>query len=125
MHQARQLKQANRPAPRPQPDRRPGVSPQPATRLKKVKLMLILFTCFALSLAVVGQYSSLVILNYRLSSSRAELAAVTEVSRDLELEAAKLSSIGRIEQIARDELGMTEPGLGQLRVITAGRNTAN
>jgi cell division protein FtsL len=71
----------------------------------------------------VAQYSSLVIMNYRLNSDRVELAAMKEATRVLELEVAELSSIGRIETIAREELGMIEPQLNQLRVLTASQGT--
>ena len=78
-----------------------------------------------LSLVVVAQYSSLVILNYRLSNARVELAEIKEASRTLELEASQLSTIGRIEQIAREELGMIEPEIGQLRVLAARQGDSN
>lgn len=124
MQQARKLS-ANRPVRAPQPKRDPVARPQPERRLKKIKMFLILTACFLLSLAVVAQYSSLVILNYRLSSSRAELAELKEISRALEVEIAGLSSIGRIEQIARNELGMVDPEIGQLNVITARHGSSN
>ncbi len=125
MQQARQISHPKRITSVPQPGRIPDVGPQPASGLKKAKLSLILIACFLLSLAVVGQYSSLVILNYRLSSVRTEVAVMKDISRDLELEAARLSSTGRIDQIAREKLGMAEPEMTQLRVISAGRETVN
>lgn len=124
MQHARKLSHMNRPAV-PQPGGSPVTRPQPGDRLKKVKFLLILLTCFMLSIAVIAQYSSMVVLNYHLSSARAELADVREAARVLELEAAQLGSIGRIEQIARSELGMVEPEASQLRVITANRDIAN
>ncbi len=123
MQQARQLSNANRLTSLPQPGRTPGINPRPGIRGKKTKLIFILLTCFLLSLAVVAQYSSIVILNYRLSSSRAQLGDMREVTRELELNAAQLGSINRIEHVAREELGMVEPELGQLRVITADRSS--
>ncbi len=121
MQHARKLSHLNRPAVS-QPVGNPVARPHPGSRLKKVKLSLILLTCFMLSIAVVAQYSSMVVMNYHLSSARVELAEVSEVTRALELEAAQLGSIGRIEQIARNELGMVEPEVNQLRVITANRD---
>ncbi len=125
MQQARKLSNPNRFVTMPQPAGSPGLYPQPGSKLRKVKLSLILISCFILSLAVVAQYSSLVMLNYRLSSTRTELAEMTEVSRALELEVAHLSSVGRIEQIARDELGMVDPEMSQLIVLTAERRERN
>lgn len=125
MQQARRLSTDNRLVSPVQPIRNPGVIQRPGSRLRKVKLFFILMFCFMLSLVVVGQYSSLVMLNYRLSNARVELAEIKEVSRILELEASQLSTIGRIEQIAREELGMIEPELGQLRVLTARQGDSN
>jgi cell division protein FtsL len=94
---------------------------EPGRRAKKVKLFCIVTIIFLLSLVTVAQYSSLVILNYRLSSARIELAAILDSSRTLELEVARLSSVGRIDQIAREELGMVDPEIEQLRVLTVGQ----
>jgi len=125
MQQARKLSNTNRLISPAQPTRSPGVRPQPGQKLRKVKLVLILASCFVLSLAVVAQYSSLVILNYRLSSIRTELAQLKEASRVLELEVAQLSSVSRIEQIARGELGMVDPQVSQMIVLTAGLGEVN
>lgn len=125
MQQARQLSTEKGYAPQVQPSRGRVVIPQPGHRLRRFKLLLVLITCFLLSLIVVAQYSSLVIMNYRLSSDQIELAAMKEATRAMELEVAELSSIGRIETIAREELGMIEPQLNQLRVLTASQGTGN
>ncbi len=108
-----------RPVAPPQPTREYVPGAQQARRLRKVKLLLIALTCFMLSLVVVAQYSSLVIMNYRLGSVRSELAEARESVGSLELEAARLGSISRIDEIAREELGMVEPEAGQLQVISA------
>lgn len=77
------------------------------------------------SIVVVAQYSSLVMINYRLGNARSELAEIKEASRILELEVAKLSTIGRIEKIARADLGMVEPEISQLRILTARQGDGN
>lgn len=125
MQQARKLSTADRIVSPVYPSGSPSVRSEPGRRVKKFKLFVVLTLCFFLSLVVVAQYSSLVILNYRLSSARAELAAIQDASRSLELEVAQLSSIGRIDQIAREELGMVDPEIDQLRVITASRTGVN
>ncbi len=102
-----------------QPTREHVPGAQQDRRLKKAKLLTIALTCFMLSLVVVAQYSSLVIMNYRLSSARSGLAEARESVRSLELEAAQLGSISRIDEIAREELGMVEPEAGQLKIISA------
>ena len=125
MQQARQLSTGYGYEPHVHPNRGRVIIPQPGQRLRKFKLLLVVITCFLLSLTVVAQYSSLVIMNYRLSDNQVELAAMKETTRVLELEVAELSSIGRIETIAREELGMIEPQLNQLRVLTASQGTGN
>lgn len=122
MQQARQLSLAGRAiAPPQQPFQSEALSPKPAQRARKIKLFLIIVSCFLLCLVVVAQYSQLVITNYRLSRTRAELGALQEQTGQLELEVAALSSVGRLEEVARTELNMAEPTPAQLRVITASR----
>ena len=125
MQQARQLSAGNRLTSPAQPIRYPGSHAQPGSRLKKAKLLFVMTLCFILSIVVVAQYSYLVITNYRLGSIRSELMEAKEVSHILELEAAQLSTIGRIEVIARVDLGMVEPEIGQLRILTAHQGEGN
>jgi len=88
---------------------------------KKAKLLFMTAACFVLGLAVIAQYSSIVSLNYQLSQCEMRLGELVEEYRALELEAASLSSLSRIDEIARNELGMREPDPSQIRVLTAGR----
>jgi len=125
LQQARQLRTGERLISPAEPVRHHAPVQMPGSRLKKVKLLLIFFTCFMLSVAVVAQYSSLVMLNYRLGKVRHELAAVKETSHILELEAGKLGAIGRIEEIARADLGMVEPEISQIKVLTARKGAGN
>jgi len=117
MQQARKMSTANRPVRPVQPTREYSPGAQRARRLKKAKLITIALTCFILGLVVIAQYSSLVILNYRLSSVRSDLARSGESARALELEAAQLGAVSRIDQLAREELGMVEPEIDQVQVI--------
>lgn len=88
---------------------------------KKATLLFMVAACFMLGLAVIAQYSSIVSLNYQLSRCEMRLGELTEEYRALELEAASLSSLSRIDEIARNELGMREPDLSQIRILTADR----
>lgn len=80
---------------------------------------LLLAGCFLFSLVIIAQYSSMVTLHYRLGQAETRAETLQEEYRELEKEAARLSSLVRIEVIARSELGMREPEMGQLRVLTA------
>ena len=121
MQQAKQLYPAGRPVSPAYPSGIPATRVEPGRRGRKVKLFCIVTIIFLLSLVTVAQYSSLVILNYRISSVRTELSAVLDSSRTLELQVARLSAVGRIDQIAREELGMVDPEIEQLRVLTVGK----
>ncbi len=95
---------------------------RPRTRIswKKAALFLVAVACFLLSLLTIAQYSYTVSLNYQLSRSENTLNRLHEDYRALELNAAHLSSLSRVETIAREELGMREPEKSQLKVLTAG-----
>ncbi|HSW35938.1 MAG TPA: hypothetical protein VLH18_04960 [Candidatus Limnocylindrales bacterium] len=84
-----------------------------------MQLLFIAITCFTLSLMVIAQYSYLVVLNQRISRVRAFVEEIQETSLVLEREAAELSSISRIDFLARHELGMIEPAVNQFRVLAA------
>ena len=119
MQQAKQLSTVKRPVQPAQPIRETRPEIQKARRLKKLKLITIAMTCFALSLVVVAQYSALVVMNYNLSEARAELSSIRASNREYEVKAAQLGAVNRIDQIAREELGMVEPEMGQLIFINA------
>jgi cell division protein FtsL len=121
MQAARKLSQQQLRGIQNRPYRHPVYQQDPQRRVKKLKLVSLFLACFILSLVVVAQYSSLVITNYRLSNVRLELTAIQESTKQLEVEVARLSSVGVISEIARTELGMVEPELSQLRIITSGR----
>ncbi len=88
---------------------------------KKATLLLMAAVCFVLGIVVIAQYSSIVSLHYQLSKDEIRLGEMAEEYKGLELEAANLSSLSRIDYIARTELGMREPDISQLRILTAGR----
>jgi cell division protein FtsL len=92
--------------------------------LKGISLILLL-GCFFFGLVVIAQYSSIVTLNYRLYQAETRIKELDEEYRQLEQQAARLSSLSRIETIARTELGMREPESGQLMVMTAGREESS
>lgn len=108
----------------PAPAPAPGARPERRVYGKKAVLLLIVAACFVLGLAVIAQYSYIVTLHQRLSRSEERLALLAEEYREMELEAARLGSLSRIEAVARTELGMREPDRGQLKVLTAGQENA-
>ncbi|HOL15073.1 MAG TPA: cell division protein FtsL [Bacillota bacterium] len=85
----------------------------------------LLAGCFLLGLVIIAQYSSMVSLHYRIARAEDRMNTLQEEYRQLEQEAARLSSLARIEMIARSELGMQEPEKGQVRILTAGRGSGS
>lgn len=84
-----------------------------------LKVWLIGAACFLLGLVVIGQYSGIVFLHFEISRAESRLLELEGEYRRLELEAARLASLSRIETVARQELGMREPSQSQVRVLTA------
>jgi len=60
------------------------------------------------------QHFETIQLRYQLESLRSERSQAAELNQELKLEVAGLSSPGRIDAIARRELGLTAPVPGQV-----------
>lgn len=127
MLQARKAALPLRPAPEP-PHAAAGELHRKKRDRRRVRGSLpfmLLLGCFLLGLVIIAQYSSMVTLNYRLDQAETRIKELDEEYRQLEQQAAQLSSLSRIESIARTELGMREPESGQLMVLTAGREKSS
>jgi len=71
------------------------------------------------TLLYLWQHMVMVDLGYRIETARQDLADLAHARAELQLEVASLSSLARVERIARDQLGMVSPKPMQLvRVIT-------
>ena len=123
MLEARKIAMPSQPVPRFSSAAPRAVQAKTKSRRKGLKSvpLLLLLGCFLFGLVITAQYSSMVTLNYRLAQAETRLNKLDEEYRHLEQQAAQLSSLSRIESIARTELGMCDPENGQLVVMTAGR----
>jgi cell division protein FtsL len=65
------------------------------------------------------QHFQSVQLGYQMESLKSQHAQMTELNRQLTLEAAGLRSPERIDEIARRQLGLTAPAAGQLQPFEA------
>jgi cell division protein FtsL len=65
------------------------------------------------------QHFQCVQLGYQLEALKLQQKQVTELNRQLTLEAASLQSPARIDEIARRQLGMATPAAGQLQRLEA------
>ncbi len=98
----------------------------PHLRGALLKVGVVCLTVVAATLLYLWQHVVMVDLGYRVERGRTELAALQHREGELLVEAASLSSLDRIERIARDRLGMTAPAPDQLvRVIEAPADAAS
>jgi cell division protein FtsL len=65
------------------------------------------------------QHFQCVQFGYQMESLKAQQAQMTELNRQLTLEAAGLRSPARIDEIARQQLGLAAPAAGQLQPFEA------
>jgi cell division protein FtsL len=90
----------------------------PHLRGALLKAGVVCLTLVAATLLYLWQHVVMVDLGYRVERARARLADLQHREGELLVEAASLSSLDRIEHIARERLGMTVPAPDQLvRVI--------
>ena len=88
------------------------------TRLREMwRLLAAAGVVVALVLFSAYQHFELLRHGYRLEQMQKERAAEAEINRHLRLEIETLRSPGRIEQLAREQLGMVSPGPGDAVVI--------
>jgi cell division protein FtsL len=73
----------------------------------------------AVSFLYAWQHFQCIQLSYQMESLKAQQAQMTELHRQLTLEAASLRSPARIDAIARQQLGFTAPTADQLRPFQA------
>jgi len=94
--------------------------PSPALRGALLKLGAVGLLTVAATLLYLWQHLAMVELGYRVEQSRADLAVLKHRRAELTVEVASLSSLDRIERLAREQLGMAAPASSQLvRVLEA------
>ncbi|MFQ5508514.1 MAG: cell division protein FtsL [Leptospirillia bacterium] len=90
------------------------------TRVALVRGGAVALLAIGATLAYLWQHMMMVDLGYRIEKTRTELSHLRHKRGELLLEVARLSSLDRVERIARERLGMTEPEPVQMvRVIDA------
>jgi len=91
----------------------------PSVSLKtRVMVIVMILTCFLLALAALAQYTRLVSVNREIYRMETQTESIKGNMGELELKAASLSSLERLENIAREELGMKTPEANQIVVIS-------
>jgi cell division protein FtsL len=82
-------------------------------------LPLLTFVAVLMGISIFFVWSRLQVvhLEYDISSLEGRLRSMQQESRQLTLEAASLRNPGRIEQVARTELGLRQPTLAQVVIV--------
>jgi cell division protein FtsL len=92
--------------------------PSPAIRAAVARTGTVVLMIVAATLLYLWQHFGMVELGYRVEQARADLAVLKHQRAELLVEVASLSSLDRIERLARERLGMAAPAPAQLvRVI--------
>ncbi|HHX74105.1 MAG TPA: hypothetical protein GX699_04300 [Firmicutes bacterium] len=98
---------------------RKAVRPQPRLTVAwKVKMLSFVLACALVSIALLSHFLTVIDLSRQVESAAAELAALQEESKHLELEIAALRAPERVEAKAY-ELGMQYPGRDQMIILKA------
>jgi cell division protein FtsL len=91
------------------------VRPMAPNRIRECARLVFLGGMIALcALLYAWQHFETIQLRYQLESLRSERAQATELNQELKLEMAGLRAPGRIDLIARRQLGLTAPVPGQV-----------
>lgn len=86
-------------------------------RPKLLPLFMFIAILLVVSLFFVWSRLQVINLQYDISSLEGRLRTLTQESRRLQLEAASLRNPGRIEQVARNDLGLRHPGPDQIITV--------
>jgi cell division protein FtsL len=80
-------------------------------------LLVFIAVLMGISLFFVWSRLQVVNLEYDISSLEGRLRSLQQESRGLTLEAASLRNPGRVEQVARVDLGLRQPTLAQVVIV--------
>jgi len=69
------------------------------------------------------QHFECIQMGYQLESFKSELAQKSEINQELKLEVAGLRAPSRIDEIARNQLGLTVPVAGQIEPVNSPSET--
>jgi len=96
------------------PDKRSKTQPH-----KKGRLILILGIIAAIAIIILLRYSQITESQYRISKLKSDLSDLNAQNERLRVESANLSSVARIEDIAKNKLNMRAPESRQIIYLNA------
>jgi cell division protein FtsL len=86
----------------------------PVERRAQFKLVWVSLLLLAAVLAAACERFALICDGYRIEQLKSQREQLLEANRQLQVEEARLRDPGRIDQFARDRLGMSAPAPGQV-----------
>ncbi|WP_434630535.1 cell division protein FtsL [Thermoanaerobacterium thermosaccharolyticum] len=95
-------------------------SKKPRKNKKLKNLMLIVFVGF-LSFTVLFRYALIYQKSVALSNMEAKVSEIEKLNQQLEVKIASMTDLQRIEDIAKNQLGMVEPENGQIVYMSIGK----
>ncbi|WKV09385.1 cell division protein FtsL [Thermoanaerobacterium sp. CMT5567-10] len=95
-------------------------SKKPRKNKKLKNLMLIVFIGF-LSLTVLFRYALIYQKSVALSKMEAKVSEIENLNQQLEVKIASMKDLQRIEDIAKNQLGMVVPEKGQIVYMSIGK----
>jgi len=95
-------------------------SKKPRKNKKLKNLMLIVFVGF-LSFTVLFRYALIYQKSVALSNMEAKVSEIEKLNQQLEVKIASMTDLQRIENIAKNQLGMVEPENGQIVYMSIGK----
>lgn len=98
---------------------RAGALPHPgaASRFEAVPSLVVGLLLLLGVLFYVWQHIQVVRTGYEIERLRQERAALVQRNREMTLEIGQLTSLRRVEEVARKRLGMVRPGPGQVILV--------
>jgi len=91
--------------------------PRQMSRRKKLVLTGAIVACFVLGLFISYYFARVVTLGYSITVTEKELAELKKENEYLASEIDRLSSLDNIERVAKNELGMIEPGKDDIIMV--------
>lgn len=95
-------------------------SKKPRKNKKLKNLILILFVGF-LSFTVLFRYALIYQKSVALSNKEAKVSEIEKLNQQLKVKIASMTDLQRIEDIAKNKLGMVEPEKGQIVYMNIGK----
>ncbi|SNX52795.1 cell division protein FtsL [Thermoanaerobacterium sp. RBIITD] len=90
-------------------------------RNKKLKNLMLIFFIGSLSITLLFRYALIYQKSVALSKMESKVSEIENQNQQLKVKIASLSDLQKIEDVAKNKLGMVEPEKGQIVYINVGK----